>query len=143
MNGKEVNEKFWNYFELSEYKYPGAQVSLSSKEAVSEISRALIYLGITLDPEVFNYAHTRYVSHLSRLFYRHIYECRAPSALSNVSSPMVKRTKLLIFDSILFTSRHSSLQHFNVCIIHRSRWRRPLWLPCLHLSHVLEFIVDW
>ena len=40
IDGKEITEKLWTYFELSDYKY------LSSKGAISEVSRALIDLGI-------------------------------------------------------------------------------------------------
>ena len=60
IDGKEVAEKkLWKYFELSDYKFL-SYVDL--KEAVSEVSRALIDLGITKD-DVFNvYAQTRYVT---------------------------------------------------------------------------------
>ena len=59
VDGKEVTQKkLWKYFELSDYKYL-SYVEL--KEAISEVSRALIDLGITKD-DVFNvYAQTRYV----------------------------------------------------------------------------------
>lgn len=59
-DGKEIIEKKkWKYFELSDYKYI---TFIELKEAVSEIARALINLGITKD-DVFNvYAQTRYDS---------------------------------------------------------------------------------
>ncbi|KJA24888.1 hypothetical protein HYPSUDRAFT_183200 [Hypholoma sublateritium FD-334 SS-4] len=55
-DGKEIVEKKkWKYFELSDYKYI---TFIELKEAVSEIARALISLGITKD-DVFNvYAQT-------------------------------------------------------------------------------------
>ena len=60
VDGKEVTQKkLWKYFELSDYKYL-SYVEL--KEAISEVSRGLIDLGITKD-DVFNvYAQTRYVT---------------------------------------------------------------------------------
>ena len=59
VDGKEVTEKkIWKFFELSDYKYMSY---VEFKEAVSEVARALIQLGITKD-DVFNlYAQTRYV----------------------------------------------------------------------------------
>jgi long-chain acyl-CoA synthetase len=58
VDGKEVTEKkIWKFFELSDYKYMSF---VEFKEAVSEVARALIQLGITKD-DVFNlYAQTRY-----------------------------------------------------------------------------------
>jgi long-chain acyl-CoA synthetase len=60
VDGKEVTQKkLWKYFELSDYKYLSY---IELKEAISEVSRALIDLGITKD-DVFNvYAQTRYVT---------------------------------------------------------------------------------
>ena len=60
VDGKEIVEKKkWKYFELSDYKYI---TFIELKEAVSEVARALISLGITKD-DVFNvYAQTRYES---------------------------------------------------------------------------------
>jgi long-chain acyl-CoA synthetase len=60
ISGKEVVEKkLWKYFELSDYKYLSY---IELKETLSEVSRALIDLGITKD-DVFNvYAQTRYVT---------------------------------------------------------------------------------
>ena len=56
IDGK-VTKKLWKYFELSDYRVS------ELKEAISEVSRALIGLGITKD-DVFNaYAKTRYVTH--------------------------------------------------------------------------------
>lgn len=65
IDGKEVTEKkLWKYFELSDYKYLSY---IELKEALSEISRALVDLGITKD-DVFNvYAQTRYVTPSHRL----------------------------------------------------------------------------
>lgn len=59
VDGKEViDKKKWKYFELSDYKYLNF---IEVKEAVSEIARALIDLGVTTD-DVFNvYAQTRYL----------------------------------------------------------------------------------
>jgi long-chain acyl-CoA synthetase len=59
VEGKEVTEtKTWKYFQLSDYKYINF---VEVKEAVSEIGRALIDLGVSTD-DVFNvYAQTRYV----------------------------------------------------------------------------------
>ena len=58
VDGKEVTEKKkWKYFELSDYKYISY---VEVKEAVSEIGRALISLGVEKG-DVFNvYAQTRY-----------------------------------------------------------------------------------
>lgn len=60
VNGKtHVEKKKWKYFQLSEYKYLNF---LQVQEAVSEVARGLLDLGITKD-DVFNvYAATRYVS---------------------------------------------------------------------------------
>ena len=60
VDGKEVTQKkLWKYFELSDYKYLDY---IELKEAISEVSRALIDLGITKD-DVFNvYSQTRYVT---------------------------------------------------------------------------------
>ena len=60
VDGKEVTQKKqWKYFELSDYNYINY---IELKEAISEVSRALIDLGITKD-DVFNvYAQTRYVT---------------------------------------------------------------------------------
>ena len=60
VDGKEVTQKkLWKYFELSDYKYLSY---IELKEAISEVSRGLIDLGITKD-DVFNvYAQTRYVT---------------------------------------------------------------------------------
>ena len=60
IDGKQVTEKkLWKYFELSDYKYIDY---IELKEAISQISRGLIELGITKD-DVFNvYAQTRYVN---------------------------------------------------------------------------------
>jgi long-chain acyl-CoA synthetase len=60
IDGKEVTQKkLWKYFELSDYKYLSY---IELKEAISEVSRALIDLGITKD-DVFNvYAQTRCVT---------------------------------------------------------------------------------
>jgi long-chain acyl-CoA synthetase len=57
VDGKEVTEKkIWKFFELSDYKYLNF---IEVKEAVSDIARALIHLGITKE-DVFNlYAQTR------------------------------------------------------------------------------------
>jgi len=57
IDGKEVTEKkLWKFFELSDYKYLSY---IELKEAISEVSRGLIDLGITKD-DVFNvYAQTR------------------------------------------------------------------------------------
>jgi len=59
VDGKEVTEKKkWKYFELSDYKYISF---IELKEAVSEVARGLVHLGVTKD-DVFNvYAQTRYV----------------------------------------------------------------------------------
>ncbi|KAF8882829.1 long-chain-fatty-acid-CoA-ligase [Infundibulicybe gibba] len=56
VDGKEVTEKKkWKYFQLSDYKYMNF---IELKEAVSEVARALIDLGVTSD-DVFNvYAQT-------------------------------------------------------------------------------------
>jgi len=57
VDGKEVTEKKkWKFFELSDYKY----ISYAElKEAVSQVARALIHLGLTKN-DVFNlYAQTR------------------------------------------------------------------------------------
>ncbi|PPR00806.1 hypothetical protein CVT26_012447 [Gymnopilus dilepis] len=56
VDGKEVNEKKkWKYFELSDYKYISF---IELKEAVSEVARGLVHLGVTKD-DVFNvYAQT-------------------------------------------------------------------------------------
>ncbi|KAF8968685.1 long-chain-fatty-acid-CoA-ligase [Flammula alnicola] len=56
VDGKEISEmKKWKYFELSDYKYISF---IEVKEAVSEIARALVHLGVTQD-DVFNvYAQT-------------------------------------------------------------------------------------
>ncbi|KIM37871.1 hypothetical protein M413DRAFT_448142 [Hebeloma cylindrosporum] len=56
VDGKEVTEKkIWKFFELSDYKYMSY---VEFKDAVSEVARALIHLGITRD-DVFNlYAQT-------------------------------------------------------------------------------------
>ena len=59
VDGKEVTEKkLWKYFELSDYKYLSY---IEFKEAVSEVSRAFIDLGITKDDVLNVYAQTRYV----------------------------------------------------------------------------------
>lgn len=60
VEGKEVKEKKkWKYFELSPYKYLSF---IEVKEAVSEVARGLVHLGVT-DKDVFNiYAQTRYVA---------------------------------------------------------------------------------
>ena len=60
VDGQEIMEKKkWKFFELSDYKYI---TFIELKEAVSEVARALISLGITKD-DVFNvYAQTRYDS---------------------------------------------------------------------------------
>ncbi|KAJ2936389.1 hypothetical protein H1R20_g705, partial [Candolleomyces eurysporus] len=60
VEGKEVKEKKkWKYFELSPYKY---LTFIEVKEAVSEVARGLLHLGVT-DKDVFNiYAQTRYVA---------------------------------------------------------------------------------
>ncbi|KAJ4482377.1 hypothetical protein J3R30DRAFT_3699842 [Lentinula aciculospora] len=51
VNGKEVvEEKKWKYFELSDYKYINF---IELKEAVSEIARGLVEIGVTSD-DVFN-----------------------------------------------------------------------------------------
>lgn len=67
VDGKEVVEKKkWKFFELSDYKY---MTFIELKEAVSEVARALISLGVSKD-DVFNvYAQTRHVSagHYSRI----------------------------------------------------------------------------
>lgn len=59
VDGNEViDKKKWKYFELSDYKYLNF---VEVKEAVSEIARALIDLGVTAE-DVFNvYAQTRYL----------------------------------------------------------------------------------
>ncbi|KAF8154265.1 long-chain-fatty-acid-CoA-ligase [Crassisporium funariophilum] len=56
VDGKEITEKkVWKYFELSDYKYI---TYIELKEAVSEVARALLHLGVTKD-DVFNiYAQT-------------------------------------------------------------------------------------
>ncbi|KDR78211.1 hypothetical protein GALMADRAFT_1307016 [Galerina marginata CBS 339.88] len=56
VDGKEVTEKKkWKYFELSDYKYISF---IEVKEAVSEVGRALVHLGVSKD-DVFNvYAQT-------------------------------------------------------------------------------------
>ncbi|KAF6743286.1 long-chain-fatty-acid-CoA-ligase [Ephemerocybe angulata] len=56
VEGKEVKEtKKWKYFELSPYKYISF---IEVKEAVGEVARALLHLGVT-DKDVFNiYAQT-------------------------------------------------------------------------------------
>ncbi|KAF5334972.1 hypothetical protein D9611_009928 [Ephemerocybe angulata] len=56
VEGKEVKEtKKWKYFELSPYKYISF---IEVKEAVAEVARALLHLGVT-DKDVFNiYAQT-------------------------------------------------------------------------------------
>ncbi|RXW22284.1 hypothetical protein EST38_g3586 [Candolleomyces aberdarensis] len=56
VEGKEVKEKKkWKYFELSPYKY---LTFVEVKEAVSEVARGLLHLGVT-DKDVFNiYAQT-------------------------------------------------------------------------------------
>ncbi|KAJ2931925.1 hypothetical protein H1R20_g5168, partial [Candolleomyces eurysporus] len=56
VEGKEVKEKKkWKYFELSPYKY---LTFIEVKEAVSEVARGLLHLGVT-DKDVFNiYAQT-------------------------------------------------------------------------------------
>lgn len=51
IDGKEVKEKKkWKYFELSDYKYI---TFVQLKEAISEVARGLLDLGITTD-DVFN-----------------------------------------------------------------------------------------
>lgn len=57
VDGKEVTEeKTWKFFELSDYKFLNY---LEFKEAVTEIARAFLVLGITSE-DVFNiYAQTR------------------------------------------------------------------------------------
>jgi long-chain acyl-CoA synthetase len=59
VDGKEVMEKKnWRFFELSDYKYMSF---LDVQEAVSELARALVHLGIGTE-DVFNvYSQTRYV----------------------------------------------------------------------------------
>jgi long-chain acyl-CoA synthetase len=70
VEGKEVTEKKkWKYFELSDYKYINF---VELKEAVSEIARALVSLGVTAD-DVFNvYAQTRYVCTVPLHCHRHL-----------------------------------------------------------------------
>jgi len=60
IDGKQVTEKkLWKYFELSDFKFISY---IELKEAISEVARAFIDLGITKD-DVFNvYAQTRYVA---------------------------------------------------------------------------------
>ena len=56
VGGKEVTElKKWKYFQLSDYKYMSY---IDVAEAVSELSRAFIDLGITADDVVNIYAST-------------------------------------------------------------------------------------
>ena len=59
VDGKLVKEtKKWKYFELSDYKYLSF---VDVQEAVSEIGRALVHLGVTKD-HIFNiYSQTWYV----------------------------------------------------------------------------------
>lgn len=60
VGGKEVVEKKkWKYFQLSDYKYMSY---LDVQEAVSEIARAFIDLGITQDDIVNVYSTTRSVA---------------------------------------------------------------------------------
>lgn len=60
VGGKEVTEKKkWKYFQLSDFKYMSF---LDVQEAVSEIGRAFIDLGITQDDIVNVYSTTRYVT---------------------------------------------------------------------------------
>ena len=60
VGGKEVKElKKWKYFQLSDYKFISY---LQVQEAVSEISRALVDLGITADDVVNVYSATRCVT---------------------------------------------------------------------------------
>jgi len=57
IEGKETTEhKTWKYFELSEYKFMDYN---ELKEAISEVSRALVDLGITQDDVVDIFAQTR------------------------------------------------------------------------------------
>lgn len=60
VDGKEVTEKKkWKYFELSDYKYMNF---IELNEAISEIARGLVEIGVAAD-DVFNiFAQTRYVS---------------------------------------------------------------------------------
>jgi long-chain acyl-CoA synthetase len=59
VDGKEVTEKKkWKYFELSDYKYINF---IELKDAISEIARGLVEIGVTSD-HIFNlFAQTRYV----------------------------------------------------------------------------------
>jgi long-chain acyl-CoA synthetase len=65
VEGKEVTEKkIWKYFKLSDYKFFNF---VEVKEIVSEIARAMLDLGFTVD-DVFNvYAQTRCVLFLNCL----------------------------------------------------------------------------
>lgn len=57
IGGKEVTEKkTWKYFQLSDYKY---LTFVEVKDAVSEVARGLIELGITSDDIVNVYSTTR------------------------------------------------------------------------------------
>lgn len=57
IDGQEVKEKKkWKFFELSDYKYLSF---IEVKEAVSEIARALIQLGVTSDDVINVYSQTR------------------------------------------------------------------------------------
>lgn len=61
VDGKEVTEvKKWKYFQLSDYKYLNF---IEVKDAVSEIARGLIELGVTKDHIINVYAQTRCVVH--------------------------------------------------------------------------------
>lgn len=56
IDGQEVKEKKkWKFFELSDYKYLSF---IEVKEAVSEIARALIHLGVTSDDVINVYSQT-------------------------------------------------------------------------------------
>lgn len=60
IDGQEVKEKKkWKFFELSDYKYLSF---IEVKEAVSEIARALIHLGVTSDDVINVYSQTRCVT---------------------------------------------------------------------------------
>jgi long-chain acyl-CoA synthetase len=57
IDGQAVKEKKkWKFFELSDYKYLSF---IEVKEAVSEIARALIHLGVTSDDVINVYSQTR------------------------------------------------------------------------------------
>jgi long-chain acyl-CoA synthetase len=81
IEGKEVTDKkIWKYFKLSDYKFLNF---VEIKEIVSEIARAMLELGFTVD-DVFNvYAQTRCVPFPIVLLYIYAVQCQSKLATNS------------------------------------------------------------